>query len=534
MRKIYNVMMIIAVAFMTALSASAQDPRIVKIDGWDPASGEPDSLYLNVVYDAISSDTTETGERVDLNTIYELTRGHKYPQGQIIQNFGYHLHIRAEEGDGMLPEFIVGKRPDGTYGNDYIKAQNDLTIQNLVFNGYRPDGAYLNRMVEFRGHKSRVVVEGCVWDGDRGAGLAFFADSLSVFAKDVMVINCGHRKVSGGNGRIVDFRPQAPYVDTLVLINSTVTNASDRIIRNMGTEVNYLEIDHMTALNTVGYHGALQLGFVHTAKVTNSLFANTISWGHSEWRIQEQTQPEKHFAVITLDTLFEGQVIEIRNNNVYWDQELTDVWAKYDSVSEPWDITPTIETALGDAASDATFTEVLDLTTSCGPISAYVDAFYANPAADEFPENWCVGGEGGYFYDQVDLSYSSDATSYTAADDGYPVGDLNFFPALKNSWEAGWAAGIEPDTKKPNSGLSNYPNPFTNSTTISYELKQSSAVKLDLYDVTGQKVMEIRNEYQYAGQHEVEFSPTSLSSGVYFLKLDTGSSVSVSSMVFYK
>jgi len=531
MRKIYRATMIFAAACLAVASMSAQEVRVVKVDGWDPAGGEPDSIYNNVVFDAIEGDTTATGERVDPNTIYELTRGHIYPQGKTIQNYDYHLHIRAAEGEGLKPEFIPGKRPDGTYGADYINSRNDITLQNVVFNGFRPDGAYLNRMVEFRGPGSRCVVEGCVWDGDRGAGIVIRADSMSVFAKDVMVRNCGHRKTTGGNGRIVDMRPEALYVDTLVLVNSTVTNASDRVIRNMGSEVNYLEIDHLTALNNVGYHGAVQLGYAHTAKVTNSLFANSISWGHSEWRIQEQTQPEKHFAVITLDTLFDGQVIEIRNNNVYWDQELVDVWAKYDSVSQPWDITPTIETALGDAASEATFNETLVLTTSCGPISAYVDAFYANPASDEFPENWCVGGEGGYFYDQVDYSYSADAVSYTAADGGYPVGDLNFFPELKAQWETGVGVGVESVMKERSSNLRNYPNPFNSSTIIAFELDHSSNVSLEVYDITGRMVKSLINEFRVAGSHEVNFNADGLPGGMYFYRLDDGSQIRVNNMI---
>lgn len=532
MKQIYQLAIIVAVSFLAILSTSAQEARIVTISGWDPSSGEPADNYLNVVFDTIEADST--GRRANPNTIYELKRGHLYPQGKIIQNYNYHLHIRAEEGEGLLPEFIVGKMPDGTYGNDYIKAMNDMTIQNISFSGYRPDGAYLNRMVELQGHKSRVVIEGCVFDGDRGSGINFLADSLKVFVIDVKVLNTGHRKVTGGNGRLIDFRPQATYVDTLVIRNTTLTNASDRVIRNMGTEVNYLEIDHLTALNTVGYHGAVQLGFVHTAKVTNSLFANTISWGHSEWRIQEQTQPEKHFAVITLDTVFEGQVIEIRNNNAYWDQQLVDVWAKYDSVSQPWIITPTIENVLGDDAQDAAFSEVLSLTTSCGPISAYVDAFYANPSATEFPENWCVGGDGGYFYDELDLSYSSEAVSYTAADDGFPVGDLNYFPQLKAAWEETTATGIESAKLNPVKGLRNYPNPFSNSTVIAYELSSPADVKLDIISITGQKVKSLVNKRQYSGTHEVNFSRNALPDGIYFYKLDTGSSVTIGKMVLKK
>ncbi len=531
MRKIYKAMMIFAVACLT-VSVSAQETRIVKVDGWDPASGESDTIYNNVLYDAIEADTT--ARKTNPNVIFELTPGHKYPQGKTIKNYDYHLHIRAAEGDGLQPELIPGKKTNGKYGADYINSYNDLTIQNLTLNGYRPDGSYLNRMVEAKGNGQRYVAEGCIFDGDRGAGIVVRADSMKVYVKDVIVGNCGHRKTGGGNGRILDMRPEALWLDTLIIVNSTVNNASDRVIRNMGTEVGYLEIDHLTALNTVGVHGAIQLGYVHTAKVTNSLFANAISLGHDDSRINEQTQPEKHFAVITLDTVFAGQSIEVRNNNIYWDQEIIDVWAKYDTVSSPWAVTPTIEEAR-DAVGDAYFTEPVVMTQTCGPINTYIDAFYANPAADEFPENWCVGGEGGYFLDEADLSYPTDAQSYTAADGGYPVGNLNYFPDMKAKWENGdIIIGIDSPANVRNSGLRNYPNPFNSTTIIAYELEGSSNVSLEVYDITGRNVRSLVREFQSAGTYEVTFDAAGLPGGMYFYKLDNGSKVQVNNMIITK
>lgn len=529
MKKNYNIFMIAAVLFLTAVSAFAQETRIVKVDGWDPASGEPDSLYNNVLFDVIEADTTARKENP--NVIFELTPGHKYPQGKIIRNYDYHLHIRAGEGEGLQPEMIPGKRTNGSYGADYVQAHNDLTLQNITFNGYRPDGSYLNRMIEARGNSMRYVIEGCIFDGDRGAGIVVRADSMKVYVRDVIVGNTGHRVSVGGNGRILDMRPEALWLDTLVIVNSTVNNASDRIIRNMGTEVGYLEIDHLTSLNTVGYHGGIQLGYVHTAKVTNSLFANTISIGHVDGRTNEQTQPEKHFAVITLDSVFDGQVIEVRNNNIYWDQEIIDVWAKYDSVSSPWPVTPTIEAALGDAADQAFFTEPVVMTKTCGPISAYVDAYFADPAASSLPENWCVGGEGGYFLDESDLSYANTYQSYSAADKGYPVGNLNYFPSLKAQWETGAEVGINSYTRETDSKLKNYPNPFSEITTISYELEGSAFVKLEIFDITGRKVSTRVNEQQAAGNHEVQFNAKELPGGMYFYRLDNGTGIQVSNMI---
>lgn len=532
MRKIYQVSLVIAAVLGMALSAHSQT-RVVRVPGWDPASGESDTLYNNVLYDAIMADSTERETNPDV--VFELVRNHKYPLGKVIENYDFHLWIRAEEGEGLMPELVPGKRANGTYGADYIYAYNDMTLEEIAFNAFTPDGSYLNRMIEGRGTGMRMTVRNCSYDGDRGSCVVVNGDSMSIFLHDVRGGNTGHRKTTGGNGRLVDFRPTALYVDTIVIQNSTTWNSSDRIIRNMGTVVNYLLYDHVTALNIIGFHGGLQLGHVRTAIVTNNIFGNVISLGHTDSRTQEQTQPEKHFAAITLDTVFAGQVIEVRNNNIYWDQELVDVWAKYDSVEAPWPITPTIETAIGAANVDAAwFAEPLTYTAFCGPISAYVDAYYADPAASSFPENWCVGGEGGYFPDQLDASYPTTAASYTAADKGYPLGDLNYFPEMKAMWETGVGVGIEEHARAARTGLQNYPNPFSRATTIAYEIGRDSDVTLEVYDITGRKVRSVVDRFHTAGSYQVTFDAEALPAGLYFYRLDDGSKVQVNNMIISK
>jgi len=65
----------------------------------------------------------------------------------------------------------------------------------------------------------------------------------------------------------------------------------------------------------------------------------------------------------------------------------------------------------------------------------------------------------------------------------------------------------------------NYPNPFNPSTIIRYHLTVAMIVRLQVFDVQGQLVTTLVNEYQSAGQHLVEFSDSSLSGGAYFYKL---------------
>lgn len=68
----------------------------------------------------------------------------------------------------------------------------------------------------------------------------------------------------------------------------------------------------------------------------------------------------------------------------------------------------------------------------------------------------------------------------------------------------------------------NYPNPFNPSTTIKYELPQSSLVKLSVYDLLGREVSLLVNERKEAGYHQVKFDGSGLSSGVYVYRLQAG------------
>jgi hypothetical protein len=56
--------------------------------------------------------------------------------------------------------------------------------------------------------------------------------------------------------------------------------------------------------------------------------------------------------------------------------------------------------------------------------------------------------------------------------------------------------------------LNNYPNPFNASTIIPYRLKESGYVKLRVYDIRGELVRLLVNEWQEKGYYEVEFKPT--------------------------
>jgi hypothetical protein len=80
----------------------------------------------------------------------------------------------------------------------------------------------------------------------------------------------------------------------------------------------------------------------------------------------------------------------------------------------------------------------------------------------------------------------------------------------------------------------NYPNPFNPSTTIRYGLHNRAHVSLTVFNTLGQQMAQLVNEELEAGFHEVKFDGRTLSSGVYFYKLQAGSYVETRKLILLR
>ncbi len=85
----------------------------------------------------------------------------------------------------------------------------------------------------------------------------------------------------------------------------------------------------------------------------------------------------------------------------------------------------------------------------------------------------------------------------------------------------------------------NYPNPFNPRTTISFSLPKAGKVKLVIYNIAGQRVNVLVDGERAAGIHKIEWGGTdkngvSVSSGIYFYKMETAEFREVKRMVFLK
>ncbi|MFN0157900.1 MAG: T9SS type A sorting domain-containing protein [Bacteroidota bacterium] len=80
----------------------------------------------------------------------------------------------------------------------------------------------------------------------------------------------------------------------------------------------------------------------------------------------------------------------------------------------------------------------------------------------------------------------------------------------------------------------NFPNPFNPSTTITYELPASGDVVLKVYNLVGQEVSTLVDEFQVAGSKSVRFDAAGLPSGVYTYRLNVNGRSQAKQMMFLK
>ena len=80
----------------------------------------------------------------------------------------------------------------------------------------------------------------------------------------------------------------------------------------------------------------------------------------------------------------------------------------------------------------------------------------------------------------------------------------------------------------------NYPNPFNPSTSIQYAISSRQFVSLKVYDVLGNELATLVNEFRPAGKYETQFNSAGLPSGVYFYQLKAGEYIQTKKMILLK
>jgi hypothetical protein len=137
--------------------------------------------------------------------------------------------------------------------------------------------------------------------------------------------------------------------------------------------------------------------------------------------------------------------------------------------------------------------------------------------------NFGVGStNGSYPIGYVVTVNSGNAMDYINGDDlddGYAMVDTSFNHIVE---VVGGTAGIGEDKLPSEYQLSqNYPNPFNPETTIDFRIDADSHINISIFDINGNLVQELVNEWKASGSHQVKFSGYSIPSGIYFYKMTT-------------
>ncbi len=80
----------------------------------------------------------------------------------------------------------------------------------------------------------------------------------------------------------------------------------------------------------------------------------------------------------------------------------------------------------------------------------------------------------------------------------------------------------------------NYPNPFNPTTTIKFNLPEAGTVKLTLFNILGQQIRTLVNEFKESGTHTINFDASELNSGMYIYKIESGSFTQTRKMTLIK
>lgn len=515
------------------------------------------------LFDAIMGDVNEEGERLHPNATYRLSRGQVYPVPEM--HFDFNITIDAEEGEDKPPMVIPEKSVLGDlpYALFYQEDSSSLTCKNIIFSGVSFDKSIIDYGLNIRSGK--VVIEGCIFHGfDQGAIGGQGAKHYNLHVNNTIFRN---------NQGVKRWWEGAPIMlwaalgDTLSITNSTFFNNTTVVVSNW--EQHYTKYYRFNNNTVYGTGGVGQSAFAQTdSEIRNNLFINIFAFGidttgyeHGEGALPgDQTSivpvgendVEKMKEEIGVESEADRKII-VRNNVYFWSQEVKDYWASRGEQFPPADKNPVFmnpETLamFNDEVAYPLFDESDNIEADPGFVDSEMEAkviagflergdilydsaangssfpYVRDPFVHFYPEESGISNIKTIIEWPLaeDLSYTNEAV-LTASSTGGPVGDPR--------WSG--ISGIDDGVGSSDMFLkvSNYPNPFSSTTTITYDLENDSDVTVAIFNAVGKEVAVLVKGKQRAGRHNVQWSPNT-SPGIYICMMQIGSKSVYTKLVY--
>ena len=505
---------------------------------------------------AVEGDTTLAGEPINLNRVYRLERnGHYLLNGRVFSLGDNHLNIVAAEGEGQMPILIPMTDETGGGTNGCFEVYGDGTFKGLYVGGVNDLGTVMKNNWRLEKAGGHYIIDDCFIDYTDAGQIRLNAENQTVIVTNSIFANWE---------RAMDVRNPA---DSIVFQNCTFYN-SGGTIRGRDNLIKEVIIDHTT------WYQASRSSFNHTFRIgrtinltfTNNLIVDLGFRGEvrgagipdSEWnkvRLGMLSIEPLEIPEVVLDS---ARVWKITNNVYGWTPEVRAWIDGIDSVYS-WvflnDSAQAMIDTLPNMVLENNIEESPVFSDAPDPDSLVVFAQAHLEELDPVFPDADRNGRGtltddpesfGPADDPYDFDYNTDALAYTYAEDGFPAGDLNWYPAQKAAWEAGdppVLVGIADQISAIPEEFSlaqNYPNPFNPTTTISYQLKTAARVDLAIFNLLGQRVRTLVNgEKQAPGVFSLYWNGLDeagqeVSSSVYFYRLEADNQVQVRKMMLLR
>jgi hypothetical protein len=489
----------------------------------------PDAGFLNVL---IMADTNADGTRITPDAVYVLERdGHYFCQGPF-ENRGFKLQMKAEEGEGRRP--WVQSYPDleGNIAGNMITGYEDIEMENIYFECKGPDDAARGsgRVLRSEFAGAKIEFTGCVFAncGQNGVMLPKATDYCKI--ENCLFVNQGIIAFHDfGNGRVFDCRDSD--INLFSLVNSTFVNNVDRIVRHRGGTgvMDTTIVDHCTIINSMAYHGFIELGAIGTSvQLTNLLMQDCMGLGSDSTDDVRLLELDAHGEVdgngnprmVWVGSIPNDSTTFEIHNNIYTNTPAQEAW--YASIGwldegPKWILTEHIKSKLADPENAWIKKDFVLPTTPDTPVEFY--EYYWDPAGANKQKVTTADVDMDrrtrlYFLDTLDCQLITDDQDFMGSD-GLVIGDPYWESEITGT-------GIAPKYAAAGIEMATYPNPFSESAIIQFTLDRASDVSFDLYDITGKSVRSINAGSFAAGENSFVIPRGDLRTGMYILRMNAG------------
>jgi hypothetical protein len=532
--------------------------------------------YLN----ALIFQDTSTAEFKAGTRVYVLKKNGIYLLNTTLALTNKVLKFRAEYGTGHYDPtvYLYPGTTGNPAGNFASLAGGSISLKHIIISGYyEPLDSCLDRLqgaiitLNSSGSGGSIFVDSCILKSVNGNAIRTDGKPVTVRVTNTIIADIGFLGTSNfGAGKALDLRDQD--VDTCDVQNCTFVNFQDRVIRHYqatkGPIRNFI-FNHNTVVNSVSYHGFLSLGRVDSSgtgilQIKNNMFVDHFAIGADTAALRQAEfgdpgemdpvngRPRMAWVLTNPNTAARWDI----SNNYYAVSDsgqamlnMTAPEGPYYNNAGPaltWGMNARL-TALGKDTVN-TFKKVSVKLVKTPPLMTKMIRWIYTPRAlggdgkqkNSNDPNFTKASPGHWTYDynrkpveyyfdtlNCKITASAAVAATLVSTDGKVIGDPRWGAVQTGVVSNGQVPGVFALDQ-------NYPNPFNPNTTIGFAIPKAGFVTLTVYNTLGQEVATVVRGEMVAGRYNASFDASSLSSGMYMYRLNSGDYTSVRKMMLLK